>query len=164
MWPSPSLVRQYRLRSAALIGFAAVLAIGSAAHEATAAPSPDDGTRPAITAHRLPAVRWVVIERNAGKAAAAPAAADCSRFVLTQARVAGLIRRARQISEWDYHHTIDWLPCFAGGRLGFVDGRSAHWSVGEGGGISLRFDDGAAVHLYCADCRLPNTGSWRHQY
>ena len=72
------------------------------------------------------------------------------------------LKASLRISKWDYDHTIDWLPCLSAGRVGFTDGRSAYWSIAEGGGSSVRFDDGQEVHLYCANCRLPRTGSWRH--
>lgn len=127
------------------------------------APVPD-GTEPATLPNDLPEIRWIVVERNAQKAAAEPAGVDCSKFVISQRAAVRHLKASLRISKWDYDHTIDWLPCLSAGRLGFTDGRSAHWSIGEGGGSSVRFDDGQELHLYCANCKLPRTESWRHEY
>ena len=83
---------------------------------------------------------------------------------MTQRTAARHLKASLRISKWDYDHTIDWLPCLSDGRVGFTDGRLAYWSIAEGGGSSVRFDDGQEVHLYCANCRLPRTDSWRHEY
>ena len=81
---------------------------------------------------------------------------------MTQRTAVRHLKASLRISKWDSDHTIDWLPCLSEGRVGFTDGRSAYWAIAEGGGSSVRFDDGQEVHLYCANCRLPRTGSWRH--
>jgi hypothetical protein len=121
-----------------------------------------DGTEPQALPNDLPGIRWLVVEHNGRKAVASHPHVDCARFVLTQRAAARHLKASVRISAWDYHHTIDWLPCLSEGRVGFVDGRSAHWAIGEGGGSSVRFDDGQERHLYCAACRLPRTESWRY--
>jgi hypothetical protein len=127
-------------------------------------PAAADGTEPQTQPSDLPPIRWIVVERNGQKAVATPASVDCSRFVMTQRTAARHLKASLRISKWDYDHTIDWLPCLSEGRVGFTDGRLAYWSIGEGGGSSVTFDDGQAVHLYCANCRVPRTNSWQHEY
>jgi hypothetical protein len=135
-----------------------------AAWGASARPATADGTEPQTHPNDLPPIRWIVVERNGQKAVATPASVDCSRFVMTQRTAARHLKASLRISKWDYDHTIDWLPCLSEGRVGFTDGRLAYWAIGEGGGSSVRFDDGHEVHLYCAKCRLPRTDSWRYGY
>jgi hypothetical protein len=122
-----------------------------------------DGTEPATLPNDLPSIRWIVVERNGGKAVATPAGVDCSKFVISQPAAFRHLKASLRVSKWDYDHTIDWLPCLSEGRVGFTDGRSAYWAIAEGGGSSVRFDDGQERHLYCAGCRLPRTGSWLHK-
>jgi hypothetical protein len=147
------------LKYALVIGPLCVAALG-----AWARPAAVDGTEPQTLPNDLPAIRWIVVERNGQKAVATPAGVDCSKFIMSQRAAARHLKVSRRISKWDYDHTIDWLPCLSEGRVGFTDGRSAYWAIAEGGGSSVRFDDGAVVHLYCANCRLPRTESWRHEY
>jgi hypothetical protein len=123
-----------------------------------------DGTEPLTLPNDLPAIRWIVVERNGEKAVASNPREDCARFGLTQRAAARHLKVSRRISKWDHDHTIDWLPCLSKGRVGFTDGRSAYWAIAEGGGSSVRFEDGSEVHLYCANCKLPHTESWRHEY
>jgi hypothetical protein len=123
-----------------------------------------DGTEPQTLPNDLPAIRWLVVEHNSRKAVASHPRVDCARFVLTQRAAARHLKVSRRISKWDYDHTIDWLPCLSEGRVGFTDGRSAYWSITQGGGSSVRFRDGQEVHLYCANCKLRRTESWRHEY
>ena len=131
---------------------------------AWAPPAAADGTEPQTQPNDLPPIRWIVVERNGQKAVATPASVDCTKFVMTQRTAARHLKASLRISKWDYDHTIDWLPCLSEGRVAFTDGRLAYWSIGEGGGSSVRFDDGPEVHLYCAKCRLPRTDSWRYEY
>ena len=131
---------------------------------AWARPAAADGTEPQTKPNDLPPIRWIVVERNGQKAVATPASVDCSKFVMTQRTAARHLKASLRISKWDYDHTIDWLPCLSEGRVGFTDGRLAYWSIAEGGGSSVRFDDGQELHLYCANCRLPRTDSWRYEY
>jgi hypothetical protein len=107
-------------------------------------------------------IRWIVIEENAARAKSAAPGVDCTKFVLTQARAAKHLAQARQIDEHDFNHMITWLPCHAGGRVGFASGREASWSIREDGGAWLRFDTGDEMYLYCPRCRLPRTGSWMY--
>lgn len=139
-----------------------LLILNAPFHAARSAQSESDGIEPQTFPSELPSIRWLVIERNAATARAARPGVDCSRFVLTQATAARFLSRARRIGEHDFKHMITWLPCFAAGRLGFSDGRSGYWSVGEDGSGTVTFDDGSEVFLYCPSCRLPKTDSWRH--
>ena len=123
-----------------------------------------DGTVAQALPNDLPAIRWLVVEHNSRKAVASHPRVDCARFVLTQRAAARHLKASVRISAWDFHHTIDWLPCLSEGRVGFTDGRSAYWAIAEGGGSTVRFDDGVEVHLYCANCKLPHTESWRYEY
>ena len=148
-----------RLNCAVLLGALAMVPQG-----AWALPKAADGTEPQTFPNDLPAIRWIVVEYNGQKATGVSAAVDCSKFVMTQRSAARHLKASLRISKRDYDHTIDWLSCLSKGRVGFTDGRSAHWSIAEGGGSWLRFDDGEEVHLYCARCRLPRTGSWLHDY
>lgn len=120
----------------------------------------DEGTEPVTRPSGLVTVRWIVIEENAAKAKSAASGVDCRKFVLTQARAARHLTRARAIDEHDFNHMITWLPCHATGRVGFTDGRQGSWSIREDGAAWLRFDDGVELHLYCPRCQLPRTGSW----
>ena len=154
-----------RAAGAPLRSWAAVillLILSAPIHAARSAQVPGDGTEPQTLPSELPPIRWLVIERNAATAKAAKPGVDCSRFVLTQATVVRFLSRARRIGEHDFRHMITWLPCFAAGRLGFSDGRSGYWSVGEDGSGTVTFDNGNDVFLYCPSCRLPKTDSWRH--
>jgi hypothetical protein len=93
-----------------------------------------DGTEPQTQPNDLPPIRWIVVGRNGQKAVATSASVDCSRFVMTQRSAVRHLKASLGISKWDYDHTIDWLPCLSAGRVGFTDGRSAYWSIAEGGG------------------------------
>ena len=127
-----------------------------------ALPGANDGTEPITRPSRLGPVRWIVIEENAAKAKSAAPGVDCANFVLTQSQAAKHLAQARRIDEHDFDHMITWLPCYAGGRVGFTDGRQATWSIREDGAAWLRFDSGDEMHLYCPRCRLPRTGSWMY--
>jgi hypothetical protein len=122
----------------------------------------NDGTEPITRPSGLGPVRWIVIEENAAKAQSAAAGVDCSKFVLTQQRAAKHLTAARQIDGHDFNHMITWLPCYAGGRVGFTSGRQASWSIREDGAAWLGFDSGEEMYLYCPRCRLPRTGSWMY--
>lgn len=148
----------WRLLAAVIL----LLCISAPIHAARSAQVLGDGTEPQTFPSELPRIRWLVIERNAATARAAKPGVDCSRFVLTQAATVRFLSRARRIGEHDFKHMITWLPCFAAGRLGFSDGRSGDWSVGEDGSGTVTFDEGNEVFLYCPSCRLPKTDSWRH--
>lgn len=121
----------------------------------------DDGTEPRIFPNDLPAIRWVVIEENAARAESANGRINCAKFVLSQSLVARHLTRASRIGEHDFKHMIAWLPCYAGGRVGFADGQAAYWSIREDGAASLHFDNGQERFFYCPQCRLPKTNSWQ---
>jgi hypothetical protein len=151
------MTRLKAVLSAALLCAVVVPALAGAGRTA-------DGTEPEALPNDLPAIRWVVVERNGRKAVGTSARVDCSKFVISQRAAVRHLKASVRISKWDYNHTIAWLSCFSDGRIGFADGRSAYWSIGEGGGSSVRFDEGEERYLYCDGCRLPHTGSWLHDY
>ena len=143
-------------------GLLAAAAAGLVSASLAASSPANDGTEPITRPSGLGPVRWIVIEENAAKARSAAAGVDCAKFVLTQQRAKRHLTQARQIDEHDFNHMITWLPCYAGGRVGFTSGRQASWSIREDGAAWLRFDSGEEMYLYCPRCRLPRTGSWMY--
>lgn len=152
-----------RLRHPQVIQALLVAALFGNTHIGEAAsPSANNGTEPVTRPNGLATARWIVIEENAAKARSAASRVDCSSFVLRQARAAQHLAQARRIDRHDFNHMITWLPCYAAGRVGFLDGRQASWSIREDGAAWLQFDGGREMFLYCPRCRLPQTGSWLH--
>ena len=67
------------LKYALVVGPLCVAALGAWARPAAA-----DGTEPQTLPNDLPAIRWIVVERNGQKAVATPAVVDCSKFIMSQ--------------------------------------------------------------------------------
>lgn len=116
----------------------------------------DDGTEPLRTPTHLPEVRWVVIESNGQRnTQTSSEPMDCSRFIVSQREVASFLRRSGAVSGRDYMEILNWTPCYATGKVGFVDGRTARWFIrlGHSGWVA---PDNAEhrIYLYCPECRL----------
>lgn len=116
----------------------------------------EDDIKPLTTETRLPKVTTVKITENG---AVAPAAADislnCSAFHLSKKDVVEYLRKAREVSQADYLHTLDWSPCFASGTVSFANGLRGTWGIQQLRAGSLKLNDGRMLYLYCPTCRAP---------
>ncbi|GIX24592.1 MAG: hypothetical protein KatS3mg122_1823 [Caldimonas sp.] len=131
-----------------------LVAAGATASNSQKAPA-DEGIEPTTFALNLPDVRWVVITENAQRIAPdVDTDLRCDRFAVTQREIATFLRRAQAVSAQDAMHVLNWTPCRASGRVGFVDGRTGHWSVNLSRKGWLRMDDGQEIHMVCPECRL----------
>lgn len=126
----------------------------------SATPSPaqhpaDEDVEPAVFPSNLPDVRWVIITEN-GKRTSPEVDVDlpCERFIVTQAEISTFLHRADGVSAQDAMHMLNWTPCLAAGRVGFVDGRTGRWSVNLSRKGWLMMDDGQEINLYCPKCHL----------
>lgn len=108
---------------------------------------------PPLCPIRLPKIRSVIVEANAARASAeTDPSVDCSSFKLGEQHVRRFLRRAKRVDANDAHHTLDGSACHASGRITFVDGSSARWSIHQLRGGTLTPDRGAPIVLYCRDC------------
>lgn len=103
----------------------------------------------------LPKIKSIHIEENGAKAVASQdSSVDCSTFKLSKKQVRRYLARAKQTNELDAHHTLDWSPCYASGRLEFIDGQRADWSINQLRTGSLNIAGKANMFLYCPTCKF----------
>lgn len=114
----------------------------------------EDDIAPLMKETGLPKIASVRIAENG---AVAPAAADislnCSAFQLRKKDVVEYLRKAKEVSQADYLHTLDWSPCFASGTVTFANGLTGTWGIQQLRAGSLKFTDGRTLYLYCPTCR-----------
>ena len=103
----------------------------------------------------LPKISKVTIVENAAKS---PAEQDnsvtCTSFSVKESQVRRYFSKAKVTNESDAHHTLDWSPCYASGKIFFNDGTTGDWSVNQFRGGSLVIGDGKKMILYCPQCKF----------
>lgn len=110
---------------------------------------------PPLCPLHLQKISSVTIVENAAKAPVEPdKSVACDRFLLEEQHVRRYFAKARSTSGNDAHHTLDWSPCYASGKITFSDGRSAEWTMDQLRQGSLVMDDGKKTVLYCPDCKF----------
>ena len=140
------------VRSVIAIGFSSVLT----AVPVAAASDVEAG------ASQLPAIAEVTIIENAARSPAASKSDEsCTEFVLTKRDVLNFLTRADEISEHDYHHLLDWSPCYVAGKVKFRDGQTAMWGIHRYRGGSIKFKDGQTHYLTCPKCHAKAFSSTR---
>jgi len=108
---------------------------------------------PPLCPLELPPIQKVKVVRNAVKSEAETnPAVRCGAFRLTPALVRRYLSQAKTTTANAAHHTLDWSPCYATGRLTFADGRSAEWSIDNLRSGSLTIEGAEPVTLYCPAC------------
>ncbi|WP_454720995.1 MULTISPECIES: hypothetical protein [Cupriavidus] len=101
----------------------------------------------------LPQIRSVTIKENAQRSAAATGTdPTCKDFVVTARTVRRFLAGAKEISEQDALHTVDWSPCSAAGEVSFKDGRRGTWSVTQYRSGHLVVEGEPGMSLYCPTC------------
>ncbi|WP_263140766.1 hypothetical protein [Pseudomonas sp. RIT-PI-AD] len=137
------------VRLIALFGASLLAACVSAQDDAL-----DDGTEPSLKPAGLAAVQRLEITQNAARAKGPESdQADCSGFVVDEAAVRRFFDKTQAVEADDYWHTLDWSPCYASGKVEFVDGSKAVWSLHQLQAGSVVFEDGRETYLYCPECR-----------
>ena len=112
-----------------------------------------DGIEPEMRNARLPSIRSLEIKEVAGRSPAAGASDEqCERFVLSKAEVQRYLRTAREVSQHDYLHMLDWSPCYMSGNVSFANGVTAVWGINHLRAGSLTWSNGRVIYLYCPDC------------
>lgn len=110
---------------------------------------------PALCPLQLPRIVSIAVTRNAVKSPLEKdASVDCSGFVLTPEQVRRYLGSARVADAADAHHTLDWSPCSAAGRLTLTDGRTAEWSIDQYRAGTLSIGGAPTLTLYCPTCRF----------
>lgn len=93
--------------------------------------------------------------RSDAERQAFPEVFNCSEFQVSVSAMETYFALAGRISNQDYMHVIDWMPCQAFGTITFSDGRTAHWRVMMSSGGTLSMPDQEDVFLYCPRCTKP---------
>ncbi|MGZ8315812.1 MAG: hypothetical protein ACXW3B_11600, partial [Telluria sp.] len=113
-----------------------------------------DGIVPVARDPHLPAIKSITIRENAARSpAAAETNEQCGQFVLSKDEVKSYMRAAREVTEEDYLHMIDWSPCYASGDVQFKNGLTGVWGIQQLRAGSLTLSNGRTIYLYCPKCR-----------
>lgn len=116
--------------------------------------SDDVGTMPELLQSNLPQVSKVSVRTNGATSPAVDRQLDsCSSFQLSAQEAQSYIRQASEVSEHDYHHMLDWSPCYASGEVVFEGGLSGVWAIQQYRAGSLKLSNGRHLYLYCPKCR-----------
>jgi len=133
------------------------LLLGSAAPGilAAAACVPATEFKPRTCLIHLPQIRSVTITENARRSPlATDADSTCKDFVVTARTVRRFLAGAREISQQDALHAVDWSPCSAAGEVSFKDGKRGTWSVTQYRSGNLVIEGEPGVSLYCPTCHF----------
>ena len=79
---------------------------------------------------------------------------SCKEFTPTEIEVRRFLTQAQETTANGVHYTLPELPCFAAGKMVFMDGRKAEWSVRPLNLGSIVLTDGTEKILYCPDCNF----------
>lgn len=113
-----------------------------------------DGIVPDMRDPKLPAIKSIRIRENAARSPAASGSEEqCGRFVLTKGEVKDYLLAAREVTQDDYLHMLDWSPCYASGDVLFENGMTGVWGIQQLRAGSLSLSSGRKIYLYCPDCR-----------
>jgi len=110
---------------------------------------------PSLCPLKLPKIGKVTIVENAVKS---PLEQDvtvtCVGFFIDEEQVRRYFSMAKVANESDAHHTLDWSPCYASGKIFLGDGSTGNWSISQLRTGSLVTSDGKKLFLYCPECRF----------
>ncbi|CAN7537031.1 hypothetical protein LJR039_003707 [Pseudorhodoferax sp. LjRoot39] len=151
------------MRVMAAFAWGALVATGAAQADTSKAPErraakaehcqPRTEFVPALCTVSLPAIKRVVIERNARASPSDGAEpSDCSRFRLSPRQVRRFFALVRRIDDPNPEHAMDRGPCHAEGRVTFADGRTGHWRIEQTGSATLSVGNDAPLALMCVRC------------
>ncbi|HEU4852075.1 MAG TPA: hypothetical protein VFT37_07970 [Telluria sp.] len=113
-----------------------------------------DGVAPEMKPFKLPEIATVTIKENGARSPAARQADQgCGGFLLSKRDITDFWRRAGEVSEHDYHHMLDWSPCYASGTLRLKNGMTGIWGIHQYRGGSIKFSDGKTIYLHCPSCK-----------
>lgn len=113
-----------------------------------------DGIEPEMRDPKLPVIKSIDIKENGARSPAARESDEqCGQFVLTKAEVKRYLRAAREVTQDDYLHMLDWSPCYASGDVLFADGMTGAWGIQQFRAGSLTLSSGRIIYFYCPKCR-----------
>jgi len=84
-----------------------------------------------------------------------PEAFSCDDFRVSQRDIEKFFKLTHAISQQDYLHAIDWVPCWASGNIHFADNTTAQWDIMMSGAGVVTFADGTQRFLFCRRCKKP---------
>jgi hypothetical protein len=110
----------------------------------------NQGTEPNLKVFRLPAsIKSITILEVGIKAQAAKDLPDdCSSFKMSKAEVRSFFQNTNAITRQDFHHMINWSPCFIRGGFVLKNGLKGDWYIQQyrSGSASVA---GKNYFLYC---------------
>ena len=110
---------------------------------------------PSLCVLSLPRISQLTIVENAAKSPAEKdSSVSCDNFSIKEKQVRRYFAEAKATNANDAHHTLDWSPCYASGKIIFSDGRSGLWSIDQYRVGSLVIEDEKAIALYCPSCKF----------
>lgn len=113
-----------------------------------------DGIEPEMRDPKLSAIKSISIRENAARSPAASGSEEqCGGFVLTIGEVKDYLLAAREVTQDDYLHMLDWSPCYASGDVLFENGMTGVWGIQQLRAGSLSLSSGRKIYLYCPHCR-----------
>lgn len=114
----------------------------------------DGDTTPELHKSNLPPVSKVIVLTNGATSPAVNRKEhSCSDFQLSTQEVKAYISQTAEVSEHDYHHMLDWSPCYASGKVTFRNGLTGTWAIQQYRAGSLKLSNGRHLYLYCPECR-----------
>lgn len=113
----------------------------------------DAGTAPIMHDPKFPSILSVTIKENGATSPAASSSDEgCADFVLQERDVLEYLRNAKEVTQHDYYHMLDWSPCYASGVVKFKGGATGVWGIQQLRAGSLRLSTGKQYFLYCPTC------------
>lgn len=110
---------------------------------------------PPLCVTALPRISQLTIEENAAKSPAeVDSSVSCADFSIKDKQVRRYFAKAKATNVNDAHHTLDWSPCYASGKIVFSDGRRGRWSIDQYRVGSLVIGDEAEIVLFCPACKF----------
>lgn len=101
----------------------------------------------------LPAIAKITITENGAKSPAEKdPAVTCADFSVQGELVRRYLSLAQVTNENDAHHTLDWSPCYASGRIVFIDGSAGTWTLSQSRTGWLTTAGEKTMVLYCPQC------------
>ena len=80
----------------------------------------------------------------------------CAGFTMSQAEIDAFFSHTNQVAEHDYHHMLDWSPCYIEGDLTLDDGQKATWAIHQLKAGSIVLTNEETVYIYCPECKAEN--------
>lgn len=77
--------------------------------------------------------------------------AFCADFLLSNRQAASSLKQATRVTEEQYLHQFEFLPCYVRGTAQ-LGGDPVAWEIRAGGNGTIKTADGEVVYLGCAEC------------